>query len=72
MKRSYPRRGASLATVPGWMALLSALRVMRHARLPAAIFVFLLSSAAEPGAVAIARRPLETQRQPVIAVVAAT
>ena len=55
MKRSDPRRGASLVTVLGSIALLSALRVMRHALLPAAIFVFLLSSAAVPGAVAIAQ-----------------
>ena len=70
MKRSDPRRGASLATVPGSIALLSALRVMRHARLPAAIFVFLLSSAAEPGAVAIAQaqdRPAAAPSNPVAA-----
>ena len=70
MKRSDPRRGASLATVPGSIALLSALRVMRHALLPAAIFVFLLSSAAEPGAVAIAQvqdRPAAAPPNPVAA-----
>ena len=52
------------------MALLSALRVMRHAPLPAAIFAFLLSSAAEPGAVAIAQvqdRPAAAPSNPVAA-----
>jgi len=70
MKRSDPRRGASLATVLGSIALLSTLRVMRHALLPAAIFVFLLSSAAEPGAVAIAQvqdRPAAAPPNPVAA-----
>jgi len=55
MKCSDSRRGASLATLLGSIALLSASRVMRHVRSSAATFVLLLSSAAEPGAVAIAQ-----------------
>jgi len=63
MKCSDSRRGASLATLLGSIALLSASRVMRHVRSSAATFVLLLSSAAEPGAVAIA----QVQAQPAAA-----
>lgn len=63
MKRGDPRRGAILVTALWSIALLPALRGMRHAGLPAAIFVLLLSSSAEPGAVAIA----QVQDQPAAA-----
>ena len=59
MKRGDPRREI-LVTVLSSIALLSTLRVMRHARLPAAIFVFWLS---EPCGVAIA----QVQDQPAAA-----
>lgn len=55
MKRCGPCRGAGLANLPGSIASLPALRVIGHARLPAAVVVLLLSSAAQPGVVAIAQ-----------------